>query len=63
LGLVEAELAVWEAAYRGWADQYLDWKPFAEGWLGRTAETRRRLREMQEILRNPPALEYVNESE
>ena len=63
LDLVEAELAVWESAYRAWADEYPRWNPFADGWLGRTGETRRRLREMQEILRNPPALEYVNESE
>lgn len=61
LDLVEAELAVWEAAYRAWADEHPRWKPFADGWLGRTGETRRMLGEMREILRNPPELEYANE--
>ena len=59
LGLLGEELSVWESAYRSWADEHPYWKPFADGWLGRTGETRRMLGQMREILENPPELEYA----
>jgi putative dimethyl sulfoxide reductase chaperone len=62
LDLVESELLEWEIAYRAWSGEHPRWAPFAERWLGRTGETRRRLGEMREILENPPELESVNES-
>jgi hypothetical protein len=62
LDLVGEELSAWEAANRAWSNEYPHWAPFAERWLGRTGETRRRLGEMREIVENPPVLEPVDES-
>lgn len=57
LDLLEEEVVAWESAYRVWADEYPRWAAAAVRWLGRTAETRRRLTQMREVLENPPELE------
>ena len=58
LDLLAAELAVSEAAYRAWAEEYPRWAPLASRWLHRTGETGRMIGEMRNLLENPPALEY-----
>jgi hypothetical protein len=60
LDLLGEELSVWESAYGSWAEEHRRWAPSAARWLNRTGETRRMLRQMREILENPPELEYAD---
>jgi hypothetical protein len=39
-------------------EQYPGWRPIAQSWLARAAETQRLLSEMQELARLPHEVEY-----
>ena len=62
LNRLEEELTAWETEYREWATEQPRWTAASTRWLRRTGETRRRLGEMQEVLENPPELEYAEGS-
>jgi TorA maturation chaperone TorD len=47
---LSAESESWALEYRGWAEMYPVWKPYAETWLARTADTRRTLTGMKQIV-------------
>lgn len=58
LETLQAESNVWAGAYRTWAEQYPGWRPIAQAWLARVAETQRLMSEMQELARLPHEVEY-----
>ncbi len=58
LEAIQVESNVWAGAYRAWAEQYPGWRPIAQTWLARLAETQRLLSEMQELARLPHVVEY-----
>ena len=60
LDRLEEELTAWETEYRAWAAEHPRWTAASVPWLERTAETRRRLGQMREVLENPPQLESVS---
>jgi hypothetical protein len=46
---LQTEIEAWAATYRRWAERHAHWRPHAELWLGRTAQSLRTLAEMREI--------------